>query len=138
LFLFVYFVILWEKLLGVHMIFLFYFLVPNSMAYLVEPIIINCQKNKPQLYARTDAEKKTEAQILAAKRSLITNLVLIGQSLLIDVTIPLIAPEYLPHVIVFYFTILKGALPILTTIANFGTVANVISQYWAYLKQKIR
>ena len=108
------------------------------MAYLVEPITINRQKNKQQLYARTDAETKTEAQILAAKRSLITNLVLIGQSLLIDVTIPFITPEYLPHVILFYFTVLKGALPILTTIANFGTVGNVISQYWAYLKQKIR
>jgi len=139
LFLLLYFVILWEKLLGVSMVFSFLnLLLPNSMAYLVEPITINRQKNKQQLYARTDAETKTEAQILAAKRSLITNLVLIGQSLLIDVTIPFITPEYLPHVILFYFTVLKGALPILTTIANFGTVGNVISQYWAYLKQKIR
>jgi hypothetical protein len=108
------------------------------MAYLVEPIIINCQKNKPQLYARTDAEKKTEAQILAAKRSLITNLVLIGQSLFIDMAMPLIPTEYLPFFIVFVFTIMKGALPICTTIANFGTVANVVPQYWAYLRHYCR
>jgi hypothetical protein len=36
----------------------------------------------------TDSDEKTEAQILAAKRSLITNLVVIGQSLLVNMAIP--------------------------------------------------
>jgi hypothetical protein len=111
------------------------------MAYLKEHIsghsnTISHNKNKRNNFTRTASEKKTEAQILAAK-SLKTNLVLIGQSLLIDMAMPLIGMEYLPFFVVFCFTILKGALPILTTIANFGTVANVISQYWAYLKHKI-
>ncbi len=113
-----------------------------SMAYLTEQIschsnTINRPKNKRNISPKTASEEKTEAQILAAKRSLITNLVLIGQSLLIDMTMPLITKDYLGLFIVFCFTILKGALPILTTIANFGTVANVISQYWTYLKHKI-
>jgi hypothetical protein len=113
-----------------------------SLAYLTEQIschstTINHQKNDRNIFTKTASEEKTEAQILAAKRSLITNLVLIGQSLLIDMTMTFIAKEYLGLFIVFCFTILKGALPILTTIANFGTVANVISQYWAYLKLKI-
>jgi hypothetical protein len=113
-----------------------------SLAYLTEQIschskTINRPKNKRNISPKTASEEKTEAQILAAKRSLITNLVLIGQSLLIDMTMPFIAKEYLGLFIVFCFTILKGALPILTTIANFGTVANVITQYWTYLQHKI-
>ena len=114
----------------------------NSMTNLVEPIecqhiTINHPKHNKELCTGADSEEKTEAQILAAKRSLITNLVLIGQSLLIDMAMPLISKEYFSFFIVFCFTILKGALPILTTIANFGTVANFISQYWTYLKHKI-
>jgi hypothetical protein len=112
------------------------------MAYLKEHIAcqsnpINHPKNKRNIITRTDSEEKTDAQILAAKRSLITNLVLIGQSLVTGMAMLLMTTEYLPFFTVFTFTILKGALPILTTIANFGTVANVISQYWAYLKHKI-
>jgi hypothetical protein len=86
---------------------------------------------------KTDSDENTEAQILAAKRSLITNLVLIGQSLLIALAIPIIEKEYLPFYAVFTCTILKGALPICTTIVNYGTVANMISKYWEYLKNKI-
>ncbi len=84
----------------------------------------------------TDSEEKT-SQVLAAKRSLITNLVLIGQFLLTDMAMPFIAKEYLPFYVALIFPTLKGALPILTTIANFGTVANVICLYWAHLKHNI-
>jgi len=116
---------------------------PNSMTNRVEPIdgqhiTINHPKHNKELLTNNDSEEKTEAQILAAKRSLITNLVLIGQSLFIDMAMPLIPTEYLPFFIVFVFTIMKGALPICTTIANFGTVANVVSQYWAYLRHYCR
>jgi len=83
----------------------------------------------------TDLDEKTEAQVLAAKRSLITNLVLIAQSLVINLTIPFIAKKYLPFYTIFMSTILKGALPICTTIANFSTVANVVLQYMANLKK---
>jgi hypothetical protein len=86
------------------------------------------------LTPNTDLDEKTEAQVLAAKRSLITNLVLIAQSLVINLTIPFIAKKYLPFYTIFMSTILKGALPICTTIANFSTVATVISQYIANYK----
>jgi hypothetical protein len=82
----------------------------------------------------TDLDEKTEAQVLVAKRSLITNIVLITQSLVINLTIPFIAKKYLLFYIMFTSNILKGALPICTTIANFSTVANVISQYIANYK----
>jgi hypothetical protein len=86
---------------------------------------------------KKDSDENTEAQILSAKRSLITNLVLIGQSILIVLAIPIIEKEYLPFYAVFTCTILKGALPICTTIVNYGTVANMISKYWNYLKNEI-
>jgi hypothetical protein len=112
------------------------------MARLAEPKVerrntINDSENNRGPFSLTESDEQTEAQALAAKRSLITNLVLIGQFLLTDMAMPFIAKEYLLFYVALIFPTLKGALPILTTIANFGTVANVISLYWAYLKHKL-
>jgi hypothetical protein len=36
------------------------------------------------------------------------------------------------------FTVFKAAFPLLTAVANFGTVKFVAFSYWAYLKSRFR
>jgi hypothetical protein len=84
--------------------------------------------------AATLNEERRQAEIRAAKRSIETNLIVglvfffvygifIGMSSEIRQSFGIIA-----------FSMLKGLLPIFTTVANFGTVHSVMLQYWKYLK----
>ena len=80
---------------------------------------------------------KIQAQFMAAKCSMMTNLILIAifillmsLTLLIPVSVRLVCME-----IMFSFT--KVAMPIMTTIANFGTVKFVVRQYWKSSKESI-
>ena len=79
----------------------------------------------------SESEKeKIQAQITAVKRSMITNAVL-AVTFLVLLTFVFAMPRSVRQVcfeIVFSF--IKAAMPIFTTIANFGTVQFVVSQYW--------
>ena len=78
---------------------------------------------------------KREAQIQSAKRSLLTNITLMMFFTASHSSIFLL-PE--PERIVFtvaVFSLLKGVMPIGTTIANFGTIQVLVSKYWSILKK---
>ena len=78
-----------------------------------------------------------QEQILAAERSLNTNLVL-GLLFCITFTVFLFVSKNLRvYLTVIVFSVMKAALPLLTTLANFGTVQSVSSQYWNYIREKI-
>ena len=82
-----------------------------------------------------DDKEKCEAQILAAKRSLITNMVLTALCVLTNSAFVFLSPDFIPYFTVLVLSTLKGALPISTTVANFGTVVNVISMYLKYFEK---
>jgi len=77
-------------------------------------------------------EEKCIAQIQSAKRSLITNLLLCGLLIIGHVVITLLPKAESIFYSIIMFTSIKGALPILSTVANFGTVQFIISQYKSY------
>ena len=76
-----------------------------------------------------ELEEKFEKQVLSAKRSLVTNLsvaALFASGIVLIVVLPK------PVNIIWNVTsamVVKGATPIVTIIANFGTVQSVFYQY---------
>jgi hypothetical protein len=79
-------------------------------------------------------EEKTKAQLAAASRSMKTNLTL-GLIFILLLIIFLLVPEFWrPYLNAITFTLSKGLMPILTAIANFGTVKFVALQYLEYVK----
>jgi len=80
-------------------------------------------------------EEKLKAQILCAKRSLITNLFCCLLFVFGHAMVVLLPTDVRIYISVIIFTTVKGAMPILTTIANFGTVQSVVSQYWEYFRK---
>jgi hypothetical protein len=95
------------------------------------------ESNVNEIFSITQAEPKNEdnlksQQISSAKRSLQTNLALI--TLFISVLVFLYFIPNRQFLSVLIFSMLKGALPIFTTVANFGTIRLVIRQYYEYLK----
>ena len=80
---------------------------------------------------------KIQAQFMAAKRSMMTNLILIAIFILL-MLLALLIPVSVRQVcmeVMLSFT--KVAMPIMTTIANFGTVKFVVRQYWKSSKESI-
>jgi hypothetical protein len=74
-------------------------------------------------------------QLLSAKRSLETNLTLIlVSSSVLGIMIIVSQREFFSLIV---FSALKGCIPILTTIVNFGTVRCVLAQYRDGLKQTL-
>ena len=70
------------------------------------------------------------AQIEAAVRSVETNLWL-GAFFIISMTcLALLPSTWRPYGYVLLFSTMKTAMPILTTVANFGNVKSVIAKYW--------
>jgi len=82
-----------------------------------------------------EAEKKNEALIEAAKRCLQTNAILGLLFLLALISIMIFSRERRSYFSALIFTFMKGSVPVFTTIANFGTVQFVISQYWEYYRK---
>ena len=80
-------------------------------------------------------EQKCEAQIDAATRSLFTNLFLFAVFIISNILFLWVKKDNRPYSIAMMFTPLKGALPIFSTIGNFGTVKFVIIEYYTYFKQ---
>ena len=95
------------------------------------------ESNVNEIFSITQAEPKNEdnlksQQISSAKRSLQTNLALITLFIFVLVFLYFIPNRQFLSVLIF--SMLKGALPIFTTVANFGTIRLVIRQYYEYLK----
>jgi hypothetical protein len=111
--------------------------VPNQV------LSISTNEIELQQYAEINAAQITELattnedslkvdQISSARRSLKTNLVLITLFILLFFFIFFIPNRQFFSV--FIYSVLKGVLPILTTIANFGTIRSVIRQYYHNFK----
>jgi high-affinity K+ transport system ATPase subunit B len=74
-------------------------------------------------------EEKQMAQILSAQRSLVTNLIcmsVFSVGLTLVFLLPVHARTYFS---VTVFSFVKGLMPLLTALANFGTVQSVLRQY---------
>jgi len=79
--------------------------------------------------------EKTKSQISAAKRSNKTNLIL-GILFFAIFTLATFIPKKIrPYFVSFIFSVMKTSMPVFTTIANFGTIQFVLTQYWNYIKQ---
>jgi hypothetical protein len=79
-------------------------------------------------------EDKNQAQLAAASRSMKTNLNL-GSIFILLLIIFLLVPEFWrPYLNAILFTLNKGLMPILTAIANFGTVKFVTLQYLEHVQ----
>ena len=97
------------------------------------PPIFSAEEEK--IFEQKEAEKN-KAQIVAAERSMSTNLVVGGWFCLFLVIQIVIVPKSLrEHVGLIVCSAMRGVLPIFTTIANFGTVRFVVSQYWNAVKK---
>jgi hypothetical protein len=73
--------------------------------------------------------EKQLAQIDSAKRSLLTNLIFIFVFFAISFLAFWLPIEARNYVFVFFYTLTKGWMPLLSTVANFGTVQSVFLQY---------
>jgi hypothetical protein len=82
-----------------------------------------------------EAQRRRQAQIQAAKRSLQTNAILGLLFILAMISIMMFSRERRAFFSCLFFSIMKSSLPAFTTIANYGTVKFVISQYWQYFEK---
>ena len=73
---------------------------------------------------------KIQAQFMAARRSMVTNLILIAIFITLMSLVPIIPVSVRQVCTEIMFSFTKVAMPILTTISNFGTVQFVVRQYW--------
>jgi len=89
-----------------------------------------------KIFELQQEQKKCQAQILAAQRSLQTNLVLGGLFCITFCIVLLVSKSLRVYLTVILFSVMKAAMPLLTTLVNFGTVQSVAGQYWNYVKQK--
>ena len=93
------------------------------------------QGGEPERSEVARGDEKIVAQVLAAKRSLVTNLGMIVVIGVVDVVMamPVVPKDFYPFFTVVVFTTLKAAQPIVTTVANFAPIINLLSQYWSDL-----
>jgi pentapeptide MXKDX repeat protein len=90
--------------------------------------------SKDVLYIRAE-EEKTKAQLTAATRSMITNGILGATFLFLWITIIFIPDFWRPYFFVILFSVMRGSMPLMTAIANFGTVKSVALQYLGFFQQ---
>ncbi len=96
--------------------------------------VLERQITEKEMMAKREEEEKSKAQMSAAERSIKTNLIL-GLIFLVSFSSLMFVPNiWRPYCYVIVFSVMKGALPVLTAIANFGTVKQVATQYWDYIK----
>jgi hypothetical protein len=80
-------------------------------------------------------EEKQMAQIDSAKRSLVTNLICIS-IFFANCILLFFLPVHISYYYgVFFITFVKGLMPVISTVANFGTVRSVFLQYKEYISQ---
>ena len=83
----------------------------------------------------SETEKKNKAQIHAAKRCLLINLVLGFLFIISFCSIMMFTSSTRGYFCAIVLNFMKALLPTSTTIANFGTIQFVILQYWQYLRR---
>ncbi len=79
-------------------------------------------------------EEKALAQILAAERCIKTNFLLVSFLFFMFVILAAVSKQTRVYLYVIIFSTFKAVLPLLTTIANFGTIQFVARHYWSYIK----
>ena len=81
-------------------------------------------------------DKRRDAEIASSLRSLKTNAVL--SLVLIAAFLFLAFPmsDWRTFYTLLVFSEMKGLMPIMTTVANFGTVQSILSEFWRDLKLK--
>jgi hypothetical protein len=82
----------------------------------------------------SEIEKRNKAQVFAAKRCLLINLVLGVLFILSFGLIVVFTSSMRGYFCAVTLNIMKALLPTLTTIANFGTIQSVILQYWKHFQ----
>ena len=87
------------------------------------------------IFTSSAQEQKFEAQIEAATRSIHTNMFLIAMFIISQILIQLFKKETRSYYVAIIEVTLKGVLPILSTICNFGTIQSVIMEYYKYFLQ---
>jgi hypothetical protein len=82
----------------------------------------------------SEIERRNKAQVFAAKRCLLINIVLGVLFILAFGLIVAFTSSMRGYFCAVTLNIMKALLPTLTTIANFGTVQSVILQYWKHFQ----
>jgi hypothetical protein len=95
--------------------------------------IISKDISSKDTLSKQEEELKTRAQLAAATRSMKTNLILGTMFVLVLSTLMLVPDFWRPYCYVVVFTIMRGTMPLLTAIANFGTVKFVAVQFLDYV-----
>ena len=88
-----------------------------------------------QLHQDALEKEKRLAQIHSAKRSLVTNLACMSVFFVIFTLIFLLPLETRNYASVFIYSCVKSLMPLLSTVANFGTIQSVFLQYKEYFLQ---
>ena len=83
-------------------------------------------------------DQRWSAKTLTSWRSLITNVGLLGFFTVLLCVIALLPTAHRAVYSAIVSSIFKGAFPVLTAVANFGTVRVVAAQSWNYFKSKTR
>jgi hypothetical protein len=78
-------------------------------------------------------EEKLVAQIKSAKGSLVTNLICISVFFVGSSLTALLPVHIGSYFGVIVYTFIKGLMPVLSTVANFGTVRSVYLQFKAHI-----
>ena len=85
-----------------------------------------------EMVAKKKEEEKTMLQILAAERTLKTNGIVGIFFAILFFVFMVLSKESRVYFQVILFKIVQAALPLLTTIANFGTIQHVAKNYFTY------
>ena len=116
----------------------------------MQPILrVALKMNKPQLFQQKlklkkawkklelQQEEKCKAQVSSALRALQTNFVLFALLSIIFCSLMFISKRLGMYVSVVGFSVMKAAMPLLTTLVNFRAFQSAANQYWNNIKQKI-
>ena len=77
-------------------------------------------------------EERRQSELKTAKKSIETNVIICLIFFVVYGIFILMSSCLRQSYSILVFSILKGVLPVCTTIANFGTVSSVLVQYWNY------
>ena len=111
---------------------------PENQSNHQNDIVFQKSDNEQQLeiQAKNKQEEKIMLQIAAAERSLKTNGFIVISFAIVFCIIMAVSKETRVYFHSIAFALIKSALPLLTTIANFGTIQHVARQYWNYFQQQ--
>ena len=105
---------------------------PHCPNFLTLPISV--YEQQLEMEAKKKEEENRMHQISAAEHSLKTNGFVGLFFAILFCTIMVVSKEARIFFNFIMFAIFKAALPLMTSIANFGTIQYVAKQYWSYFK----